>query len=286
MARRKQSTAEDVMDLTAKLPWWVGVSLAVVSFVLLHWYAGQEVPKAEGVDAITQAAISGLFRTLAMFGQYVLPALFLIGALVSALKGLKRNKLYEDTITSASTNVLDNMSWQEFELLIGEHFRRQGFNVNETGPGPDGGVDLILKKDSARYLVQCKQWKAYKVGVKVVRELLGAMVGAGAAGGYVVTSGEFTKDAVGFARENNINLIDGITLRKILKGSPKSPNNAPSKPDPIVTNSLPVSDNKTQICPKCGSPMVVRVAKKGNRAGEKFMGCSKFPKCRSTLPIT
>jgi restriction system protein len=104
MARR-QSMAEDVMDITAKLPWWVGVSLAAVSFIILHWYVGQEAPKAEGVNAITQAAVSGLYRTLAMFGQYVLPALFLIGALVSALKGLKRKKLYEDTTTSSSVNV-------------------------------------------------------------------------------------------------------------------------------------------------------------------------------------
>ena len=41
----------------------------------------------------------------------------------------------------------------------------------------------MLKKDSAKYLVQCKHWKAQKVGVKIVRELLGVMVGVGAAGG-------------------------------------------------------------------------------------------------------
>lgn len=220
MARR-QSMAEDIMDITAKLPWWVGVSLAGVSFIILHWYAGQEVPKAEGVNAITQAAVSGLYRTLAMFGQYVLPALFLIGALVSALKGFKRKKLYEDTSTSSSVNVLDNMSWKEFELLIGEHFRKQGHKVVETAGGADGGVDLIVTKNGGNYLIQCKQWKAYKVGVKIVRELLGVMVDAGAAGGYVVTSGEFTKDAIAFARDNNIQLLGGKDLRKILKARPK-----------------------------------------------------------------
>ena len=34
--RRKQSKAEDLMDLTALAPWWVGVVLAVVSYVALH----------------------------------------------------------------------------------------------------------------------------------------------------------------------------------------------------------------------------------------------------------
>lgn len=34
------------------------------------------------------------------------------------------------------------------------------------------------------------------------------------------------------------------------------------------------------LCPKCGSPMVLRTARKGSRAGEKFWGCSGFPQCR------
>jgi len=33
-------------------------------------------------------------------------------------------------------------------------------------------------------------------------------------------------------------------------------------------------------CPKCGSRMVLRTAKRGANAGGKFWGCSSFPKCR------
>lgn len=42
---------------------------------------------------------------------------------------------------------------------------------------------------------------------------------------------------------------------------------------------------ETLICPKCGAPMVLRVAKKGEKAGEKFYGCSQFPKCRFIMNI-
>lgn len=38
-------------------------------------------------------------------------------------------------------------------------------------------------------------------------------------------------------------------------------------------------------CPKCGSPMVLRTAKRGKHAGEQFYGCSKFPKCRGVITI-
>lgn len=36
-------------------------------------------------------------------------------------------------------------------------------------------------------------------------------------------------------------------------------------------------------CPKCGSPMVLRTAKMGTNAGEKFWGCSNYPKCRGIV---
>lgn len=277
MARRKQSGAEDVIELTSKFPWWVGTLLAVVSYVWLHSVASKGMPQAQAGD-LSGALTGGLFHAFASLGQYVLPALFGFGAILSVAMGIKRKKLHEDV--STGERKVSDISWQEFELLIGEHFRRQGFSVQETGPGPDGGVDLVLRKDSAKYLVQCKHYKAYKVGVKPVRELLGVMASSGAAGGYVVTSGQFTQDAVAFARDNNIELLNGSVLRKILSSASDL---SSLKSVPKVTKSVGQSDDK-KICPKCGSSLVVRVARKGSRAGQKFLGCSKFPSCRFTHP--
>ncbi len=38
----------------------------------------------------------------------------------------------------------------------------------------------------------------------------------------------------------------------------------------------------TPTCPKCGSPMVLRTARKGTNAGNSFWGCGQYPKCRGT----
>jgi restriction endonuclease Mrr len=48
----------------------------------------------------------------------------------------------------------------EFEWLVGEVFRREGWAVEETGSqdGPDGNIDLRLTKAGARFIVQCKRW--------------------------------------------------------------------------------------------------------------------------------
>lgn len=35
-----------------------------------------------------------------------------------------------------------------------------------------------------------------------------------------------------------------------------------------------------RLCPKCGSALVLRTVKSGERAGKQFWGCSAFPKCR------
>ncbi len=40
-----------------------------------------------------------------------------------------------------------------------------------------------------------------------------------------------------------------------------------------------------QACPKCGGEMVVRKGKKGQNIGNKFWGCSSFPKCRGIVNI-
>ena len=38
-------------------------------------------------------------------------------------------------------------------------------------------------------------------------------------------------------------------------------------------------------CPKCGIPMVLRVANQGKHKGERFYGCTNYPRCRELLPI-
>jgi len=48
-----------------------------------------------------------------------------------------------------------------------------------------------------------------------------------------------------------------------------------------------VKDKKdSNLCPRCGSPMVLREIKKGENAGKQFWGCSKFPRCKGIVEIS
>ena len=46
--------------------------------------------------------------------------------------------------------------------------------------------------------------------------------------------------------------------------------------------SLRERHSSTTVCPKCGSNLVERTARKGSNAGSKFLGCEDYPRCRFT----
>ena len=165
------------------------------------------------------------------------------------------------------------LSWQDFEKVVGEMFRRRGFKVTENNvAGPDGGIDLVLNKGKETFLVQCKRWRATIVGVEVVRELYGVMAANGATGGFVVSSGQFSPDARAFAEGRNIELVGSGQLLPML--------------GVVDSGAMSEAARPTLSCPQCGASMVKRVAKQGAKAGQPFLGCSTFPRCRGTRSFT
>ncbi|CAN7723950.1 restriction endonuclease [Variovorax sp. LjRoot290] len=284
MARRKKNgTADDVIELVAMLPWWAGVGTALVSYVVLHALAAPAAVVAARPDQLAQMVTSSMWKALAYVGQFLVPLLCLIGALVSALRRHKRRTLVDGVVAGGAADILEGISWREFEMLVGEGFRLQGYQVLETGgKGADGGVDLRLRKNGEKFLVQCKQWKAFKVGVQVVRELYGVMAAEDAVGGMAVTSGRFTREAEAFAKGRNIQLIDGPALLGLIRctqetksaGTSQMPHGGnPARTKPLV--GVPT-------CPVCAGAMIRRTAKRGANAGGEFWGCVSYPACKGT----
>lgn len=288
MARTKKSSpAEEFVDLVAQLPWWVGGVLAVVSYFGLNAIASAPLPVIRASTDIGKIFSGSLWRGLAHAGQYLLPFLLILGAVVSALRRHKRRSLFNQISASSTIGALEALSWKEFELLVGEGFRAQGYAVHESGGGgADGGVDLVLSKNGDKILVQCKQWRAFKVGVSVVRELYGVMAAEGAAGGLVVTSGQFTSEAAQFASGRNMRLINGNALLELLRqGRGANVANGPPSSDTFIArSSSPIQTGTALSCPVCAQLMVRRVAKRGLSPGSPFWGCSSYPRCKGTRP--
>lgn len=279
MARRRTSTFEDLIEVATQLPWWIGAVLAVLSYFGLHHVATLDNPPPAGLGNFGKFTGRQIYITFAMYAQFIIPTAFGIGSLASLVADLKRRRIHDGAAKRPKGKKTPPLSWREFELLISEAFRRRGYDVSETSAGPDDGVDLRLRKASALYLAQCKHWKTRRVGVNVVRELLGVISAEHADGGYLVTSGRFTKDAREFAASNGITLINGRDLDEMLEDA---------RFEPLI--DFPIGSTHTPAlsaaaCPECGTGMVRRTARKGPNTGNDFWGCPEFPKCRGTRSL-
>ncbi|PPT61954.1 restriction endonuclease [Xanthomonas arboricola] len=243
----------------------------VVRYGIGWWFSRQGGMLSQGFAQQS----SGMFAPLA----WTLLGVCWLAALFSYLGTRSRRRFLE---TRASLESLAAGGWRQFELLVGEAFRRQGYSVEETGQGgADGGIDLILRKDGRRTLVQCKQWKRQQVGVSVVQEMYGLLTHHQAHSVKIACIGNYTKDAERFAEGKPIELIGGEQLLDMIRAVHQQATTKPTaaRVEPVfastgsVVSEIIVAPN----CPRCGSVLLQRI----NRStGENFLGCSQFPKCR------
>lgn len=266
MARRRN---EGLLELLTDFPWWVSVCAACVVYVSIKWVAPATFASSMILRGVTEglSAMAGLFAFL-----------FLIPAAISFYRQVIRGKNLE---AQRDLMTLRKLSWREFEGLVGEAFRRRGyFLIEQGGNQPDGGVDLILRKDGQLFLVQCKHWQSRQVGVPIIREQFGILSASKANKVFIVTSGTFTEESNVFAAGKPIELIDGHKLLELVgevqhEGQVLAPKCAATTPPASAAVS----------CPKCGSEMRQRTAKHGANAGQPFWGCVRFPACRGTRSI-
>jgi restriction system protein len=263
MTRRDES----LLDLLVEAPWWVSLIVAAAAFLVLRYI----LPGISGNNLVLNA--------VARVGPIAAPwiSLFLLVPLPFSVYNSWRKKKLLDS--QKGLDSIRSLGWRGFEELVGEAYRRQGYAVRENaGEGPDGGVDLVLNKDGTTYLVQCKQWRSWKIGVKVVREMYGLMTAKHAHGVIVITSGMFTQEARNFAAGKPIDLVEGRQLADLVAIVQKTPAKA-LQPHSAEPSAAPV-------CPKCGAEMVLKTARQGKHAGSQFWSCSKFPDCKGLLPLS
>ncbi|HXC36085.1 MAG TPA: restriction endonuclease [Candidatus Acidoferrales bacterium] len=162
---------------------------------------------------------------------------------------------------------LRDIDWYQFERFVAYVYEQHGFNVTRKGgANPDGGIDMVIEKNGQRFAVQCKHWKTWDVGVKAIREFLGALTDSKIEKGIFITLNEYTGEAKQLAEKHGIEIINETGLRRMVE--------ALDLRNPKVQEIF--SDTR-KICPKCERPLVLRTARKGPNAGGQFWGCSGFP---------
>ncbi len=119
------------------------------------------------------------------------------------------------------------------EELIAAILRNQGFEVKLTPETRDGGFDMVAARHDiftgrTTYLVECKRYAPQrKVGIGVVRSLMGVVLSGAANKGIIVTTSFYSEPAKKLAEEHSvhISLKDFSSLKFWLGDYKTCPNN-------------------------------------------------------------
>jgi restriction system protein len=122
MAKKQQSAADNPVNLVALFPWWVGIALAAISYLVLHHFAIQKP-----VLGLPSSLRDSIINSAATAGQYLVPLFCVLGALKSFVSRARRRKLIDKIPASNPAAVVNSLSWQDFRIA-----RRSGI--------PDAGL--------------------------------------------------------------------------------------------------------------------------------------------------
>jgi restriction system protein len=122
------------------------------------------------------------------------------------------------------TQNLAVMEWEKFEVLIRDliqkEFAGEGATVEVTQASRDAGVDAIAFDEDpirgGKFVIQAKRYNNL-VPVSAVRDLYGTVVNEGAVKGILVTTSYYGPDAVSFAKDKPLTLINGEQLLFLLQ---------------------------------------------------------------------
>ena len=169
--------------ILSRSPWWVSLLIAAALFALMRQF----------LPNLLAAATTLPFVALACYAAW----------LQAQEPSQKR--------VAETLEKLRAMRWPEFSKLIGDSFRREGYEVE---PSRRAAADLELRKSGYLTLVAGKRWKVPQCGIGPLKELADAVRAADAREGYFVTAGSISETAREFAAANRIRVLQGDALVK------------------------------------------------------------------------
>lgn len=193
-------------------------------------------------------------------------------------KNMQPGKEFNQPVSDHAFDYLKELNDAEFEKLVSLIFKQRGYSIVENDEEKHDGVDVILRIDNKDTFVQYRHWREHHIDVVPLDELCSIMKAESASHGIVITSGIFSDEALEAAQGKKLMLINGVDLSLMV--------NALSASNEEGTLESEIEEEKQEmpeiepLCPICSQKMILRTAKKGKNAGNKFWGCSQYPNCR------
>lgn len=128
---------------------------------------------------------------------------------------------------AARPNEMFSMPSRDFEMLTAELLRSEGFDVRLTPETRDGGYDVFAVRHESiagdqSFLVECKRYdRSKKIGIGVVRSLIGVVQLGNVTKGMLVTTSQLSGPAKALVTSNSSRLVshDYGTLVQWLKAA-------------------------------------------------------------------
>lgn len=101
MARKRTSTFKDWVTLLSRLPWRASLLIGIICSLILRPVASSPMvaPAGAMLDDPFGITLGQFWRIFAMFGQYLIPVLCVLGAIGSIAGRHRRKKLLNDYLS-------------------------------------------------------------------------------------------------------------------------------------------------------------------------------------------
>jgi restriction system protein len=169
--------------------------------------------------------ISNFLRTV-LITLIILLAVVRAGQIATFIKEIRSRKEYIQDLKFGvlSKKDLHNYTPYEFEHWCAEFIEKQGFtDISIIVSGQDGDKDIVCKKGTETYYIECKRYPysknaEFKVDIGAVRNLVGSMEASGIRNGLIITTGYAASEAIEYLNtlpeDYRVSIIDGDELTK------------------------------------------------------------------------
>ena len=327
MARRRPDGGmlDVIFEIAKLMPWQAGVTLAAISFGLLHWYATGDTtspPPVPNISDMTAGIYSQMLKTIATVLQYVAPLVLLAGAIASyfASQGMSAASSIKGMVGEASASFAA-------KVFLDSKIYHSLNNVTLQTNNGTTQIDHVIVSRFGVFVVETKNYQGWIFGsenqaewtqslpggkkfkfqnplrqnyrhVKVLSEFL--LLPEDKFHSMVMFWGESefkTPMPANVMANNYSGYIKGINavvftepeVEQIVAALKvgRMPTGPIKGMETRRTHLASLKERHSSItqCPKCGSALTERVAQSGELAGKRFLACTTFPKCRFTKDI-
>jgi Restriction endonuclease len=176
--------------------------------------------------------------------------------------------------------LLQVVEWKRFADIVAAYLRELGKDAQITRIWANGVVDIaVLDRTTGQRekLVRCRPWDIETAGIEPVWEFSEELdTPDEMSEGAFFTAGDYSQEARIFARDINLDLVDGRDfLDRILQLPPSS--------QAALYAVAIAGDNITPTCPNCRTKMMLRAAGRGLDRRRDIWSCRNHLRCTLTF---